>query len=118
MTNYIQSVFTDSAFGALDQVMPWGQRDPGVTGRGSGARDDVGVEAFGFPSGTDPQALAEVLRKVHAALPLDREALLRRPGFLARICSQSAARASYAIWILAIAESPDFHAKLAKLGAA
>lgn len=125
MTNYIQALFTDSAFGLLDQVRPWvpsesaGRSRQGVTSaaiHGSSARNNVGVEALGFPSGTDPQSLAEVLREVHAAVPLEREAMLRRPGFLIRVCSQSAANASYIFWILAIVESPDFHAMLAKLG--
>lgn len=125
MTNYIQALFTDSAFGSLDQVRPWSFE--GSSGRSDGehpgaARDSssvvvgMGVEALGFPSGTDPRVLAEVLRQVRAADPMDREALLRRPGFLGRICSQSAADASYVIWILAIAESPDYDTMLAKLG--
>ena len=124
MTNYIQSLFTDSAFGSLEQVRPWGMsgstgrsdgEHPGVAKDGSSAMDGVGVEALGFPSGTDPRVLAEILRQVRAADPMDREAMLRRPGFLGRLCSQSAADASYVIWLLAIAESPDFHAMLAKL---
>lgn len=125
MTNYIQVLFTDSAFGSLDQVRPWvpsesaGRSRQGVSSdalHGSIARNDGGVEALGFPIGTDPQALAELLRELHAAVPLEREAMLRRPGFLVRVCSQSAADASYIFWILAIVESPDFHAMLTKLG--
>jgi hypothetical protein len=127
MTNYIQALFTDSAFGSLDQVRPRsfegssGRSDgkhPGVARDGSSTVNGVGVEALGFPSGTDPQVLAEVLRQVRAADPMDREALLRRPGFLSRVCSQSAANASHALGILAITESSDFHAIIAKLGPA
>lgn len=125
VTNYIQALFTDSAFGSLEEVRPWVRSEssgrseainPGGAKDGSNATNNVGAEALGFPRGTDPRVLAEILREVHAASPLNREALLRRPGFLGRICSQSAANASYAIWILAIAESPDFHSMLAKLG--
>lgn len=123
MTNYIQSLFTDPAFGSLEQVRPWGMSGstgrsdgelPGIAKDGSSATDGVGVEALGFPSGTDPRVLAEILRQVRAAEPMGREASLRRPGFLGRLCSQSAADASYVIWLLAIAESTDFHAIIAK----
>jgi hypothetical protein len=114
VTNHIQELFTESDYGALG---PLGAPDaPQAAGQAQPAGPSV-VERLGFPSDTDPALLAEVLMATRAAPPSERADLLRRPGFLSRLFSQSAAEACYLNAILAITSSPLYAVMLNQLRA-
>lgn len=119
MSNHSTYLFTESAFGGL----PLAAASDG----GSVACDRFAdpapptpsfVERLGFPQGTDPALLAQVLEHTRATPPGTRVDRLRSPGVLCRLFSQSAADASYALAILSIVESPGFDFTLAQLKAA
>lgn len=108
-------LFTESNFGALPPgaptVPPAGR--PRDTGRATPPPSFV--ESLGFPQGTHPGLLAQVIEDTLAVPPIARLDHLRSPGVLSRLFSQSAAEASYALAILAIVESPTCAATLARL---
>ena len=111
MTSSDPELFTPSAYGGLEPL-----REPS-TPRAVQPAEPSAVERLGFPSGTDPALLAEVLMATRAAPPSERADLLRRPGFLSRLFSQSAAEASYLNAILAITSSPLYAVMLNQLRA-
>lgn len=109
-------LFTESNFGAL-QAAP--DVPPAAGARDTGRADPSLslVETLGFPKGTSPALLAQVLENTLATPPGTRVDHLLSPGVLSRLFSQSAAEASYAMAILSIVESPAFEATLARLKA-
>lgn len=108
-------LFTESNFGALPPgapaVPPAGRPRDAVRA----APPPSFVESLGFPKGTDPVLLTQVIENTLALPPGTRVDHLRSPGVLSRLFSQSAAEASYALAILAIVESPTCAATLARL---
>lgn len=75
------------------------------------------VETLGFPAGTPPLRLARIIEEALATEPRLRPHLLRSPGRLNSLFSQSAVEASYALAILTIVESGHAATVVARLRA-
>ncbi|MDQ7743629.1 hypothetical protein [Hydrogenophaga pseudoflava] len=110
-----RELFTESAYGALPQPDP--RLVAAQTTRPAATEPPTFVETLGFPKGTPPLPLAQVLEDIRATAPGTRVNRLLAPGTLSRLFSQEAAQASYALAILSIVESPDFESTLARLRA-
>jgi hypothetical protein len=113
-------LFTESALGGLNEAARWA--DKSETGRRWSDRQAAEapepmsyVETLGFPRGTPPLLLAQVLQDIRGISAGRRVERLLSPGVLSPLFSQSAAAASYALSILSIVESPDFDAILSRL---
>ncbi|WP_374406463.1 hypothetical protein [Hydrogenophaga sp.] len=115
MTHQTLELFTESAWGGLAPVKARLAQEPENAWQRPTPPALSFVETLGFPKGTPPRLLAEVLARIHAAPPGSRVDQLMRPGMLSRLFSQSAAEASYALAVLSVVESPDFQHTLDRL---
>lgn len=115
MSPQTRELFTESAYGALPQPDP--RLAAAQAARPAAIEAPTFVETLGFPKGTPPLPLAQVLEDIRATAPGTRVNRLLAPGTLSRLFSQEAAEASYALAILSIVESPDFESTLARLRA-
>lgn len=105
-------LFTESAWGTLAQSR---SAQPAVRDIDTPAEPPEFVETLGFPKGTPPRLLAQVLLEISATPPGSRVERLLSPGMLSRLFDQSAAQASYALAVLSVVESPRFNETLARL---
>ena len=122
MRHSTRDLFSESAYGMLSPTMPWdiptASSTPAEAGPGSaGAASLSFVETLGFPKGTPPLDVAQIIEDIRDTAPGARVEQLLRPGRLSRLFSMSAAEASYALSILAVAESPEVDTVLARLRA-
>lgn len=105
-------LFTESAWGTLAHSR---SAQPAVRDIDTPAEPPEFVETLGFPKGTPPRLLAQVLLEISATPPGSRVERLLSPGMLSRLFDQSAAQASYALAVLSVVESPRFNETLARL---
>jgi hypothetical protein len=117
MPNQSPYLFTESNFGGLP-LSATSDASPAVLDAGRTEPPVSFVETLGFPKGTCPALLVQVLEVTCTHAPGTRVDHLRSPGVLSRLFSHSAAEASYALAILAIVESPAYASTLARLKAA
>jgi hypothetical protein len=118
MRHSTRDLFSESAYGMLAPTMPWSAPSASADDAPSAsanAEPPSYVETLGFPRGTPPLEVAQVIEDIRDTAPGARVEQLLRPGKLSRLFSMSAAEASYALSILAVAESPEVDAILARL---
>lgn len=113
-------LFTESAWGALPASLKRADKvrdvePPGDATPMTSNEPPEFVETLGFPRGTPPLLLAQVLEDVRATPPGSRVQHMLSPGVLSRLFSLSAAEASYALAVLSVVESPSFEETLARL---
>lgn len=119
MSGQTRDLFSPSSFGALPPAPPCAADDSQRVTSARPSRSPVPnyIESLGFPAGTPPLLLARIIEEAAACEPRLRPHLLRSPGRLNSLFSQSAVEASYALAILTIVESGKASQVVARLRA-
>lgn len=121
MSGQTRDLFSPSSFGSLPTAAPGAAPvlDSSTTPAKKSLCGEVlsYVETLGFPTGTPPLALARIIEEAMATEQRLRPHLLRSPGRLNTLFSQSAVEASYALAILTIVESGNAATVVARLRA-
>lgn len=121
MSGQTRDLFSPSSFGALPPAAPGAASVGGSTA--APAKNPLDgevlsyVETLGFPAGTPPLRLARIIEEALTTEQRLRPHLLRSPGRLNSLFSQSAVEASYALAILTIVESGNASTVVARLRA-